>query len=304
LDVVDQEPQLLSVLVDTKPGILHDYRLRGPLLTLLKKSRHPAGLLCSLQEVRLLDDDAFRDVARGKISKIAALVRRDGRREHIGGWLIDSILSLPMLYESDEVQSALAEAIDLGIEPRTLVQRVRGHAVLGTSPIIHNAVIERLSYEVWDIWLLEDVVESDNLMQSMEVRNAVAKTLANFWSIKENARTTIRVDWDTSDYLWAYYLRPLCNFPVMGTIPEFQQAIADLLKNSDDPKGVLRYIEIFDGLQECGPVKEMLHQIEQKEKEEVERRRLFSRPLSDREIEKERRKAQEEAYWDHYRSYY
>ena len=303
LTVVEEEPQLLSEVVEIRAEIVQDPRLRDPLLTLLKESRNPAGLLHEFNKVGLLDDPAFSEVARKKIPKIAELVRRYGRRGRILGWNMSSICSLSMLYESDEIQFALAETLENGAEPQSLLYRIEDHEVLGTSHIIHDGVIGQLTHDSWNIWFLETVVKSQNLMQNEDIRLHVAKALASFWSNRRNAQIAVQTDWDCYEYLWGYYLTPLRDYPDMGKITEFQKAIAHLLRHSSYPKGVIDDMQDFDGLLESEPVKKQIQLYEEEKRREEERWRNI-RPLSDEEIEEERRRAQNEAYWDQYRPYY
>ena len=146
-------------------------------------------------------------------------------------------------------------------------------------------------------------MKSQNLMQNEDIRLHVAKALASFWSNRRNAQIAVQTDWDCYEYLWGYYLTPLRDYPDMGKITEFQKAIAHLLRHSSYPKGVIDDMQDFDGLLESEPVKKQIQLYEEEKRREEERWRNI-RPLSDEEIEEERRRAQNEAYWDQYRPYY
>ncbi len=161
-----------------------------------------------------------------------------------------------MLYELEDIQTSLAEVIRTGLHPGSLLDSIKEHRVLGHLPIIHDAVVDLLSSEERDVWFLENVVKTANLMRNEQVKIAVAKALTSFWSVEKNTRKTVRTDWDSSEYLWVYYLYPLREYQEMGKLPEFQKAVSNLLRNSCYPEGVLRTVENFDGLFESDLVKQ------------------------------------------------
>jgi hypothetical protein len=302
LEVVSGSPSLLSMVFEQNPEMIQDDRLRSPLLTVLTKSTDPAPLIYQLHTVGLLEDDDFKKIAEEKIPVVARLVVWDGRRGYVGHRTLRSIKSIPMLYESDEIQASLAEVIKKGKKQRALLSDIQKHTVLSHLHVIHDSVIDVLSSEGWDIWFLKEVVKSENLMRNEHVKVAVSKALTSFWSIAKNTRRCVFVDWDTSEYLWVYYLYPLRKYPEMGQLPEFQEAVANLLRNTKYPDGVLRTIRDFDGLLESDPVKKETGRIAAEKEAEKEREKRYwssMKPLSEHEIAKEIRKARE-AHWDHY----
>jgi hypothetical protein len=249
-------PSLLSTLPKVKPSMLQESAFRESLIAVLMKSRNPIDLIGELHGIGILDSCAeFREAAYSKIKDASLMLPRDARRDYLHYDTLKHICAVPILYESELIHEALAKAIQTGLHPKSILHEIKEHPVLSHLSVVHDAVMYLLSSVRWDVWFIKEVVESRNIMKNEQVKIAVSKALSSFWSIRENTRRTVYVDWDTSEYLWVYFLHPLQEYPEMGGLPEFQEAVSNLLKNTCYPEGVLSTVRDFDGLLESELVK-------------------------------------------------
>jgi hypothetical protein len=165
-----------------------------------------------------------------------------------------------MLYESGLIHEALAQAIWLGHDARSIVHHIRNHSVLSHVPSIHKAVLDHLSSEEWDVWFLAEVVKSENIMESERARIAVSEALRRFWSVETNTRRKVGL-LDEWDYLYSYFLSPLGHYPEMGRLVQFQEAVSALLKNAEHPEWVMQYLREFEGLLQSEPIKKQIDRL-------------------------------------------
>jgi hypothetical protein len=171
--------------------------------------------------------------------------------------------------------------------------------VLNHLPIIHEAVLDRFSSEELNVGFLEEVVKNENIMKSERARIVVSEALRRFWSVETNARRKVGF-FDEWNYLYSHFLRPLGQYPEMGRLVQFQEAVSSLLRNAEYPEYVMGYLRRFDGLLQSELVKKETDRLaaEKAAKKAAEQRRR--RRLSYHDVEDEIRKAREDAYWDYY----
>jgi hypothetical protein len=293
-------PSLLSTVFKMRPGMLEDGAFIESLMSVLLKSRNPTDLIGELHRTGILDNSTeLGEAAHSKIKDAALMLPRDARRGYIHYDSLEHICTVPILYESELIHESLAEAIQTGCHPGSILHEIKEHPVLSHLSTIHGAVMDILSHDGWDIWFLEEVVKSRNIMSDDQVKIAVSKALTSFWSNPENTGKSVYVDWDTSEYLWVYFLYPLREYPEMGQLPEFQEAVANLLRSTCYPEGILRTVRHFDGLLESEPVKKETDRLaadEERNRREEEKRkqqRLYTTRWYDA-----REDAWEEPYYD------
>ncbi|MFW9889878.1 MAG: HEAT repeat domain-containing protein [Candidatus Thorarchaeota archaeon] len=239
------------------PEFLEHQKVRESILKAMEFTSYPFRTIRDVHRLGLLKDDEFKDMAMKRATYISGRIRKRGKN---GSKLLSTyaICSVPLLYEADEVQEAVASVIRCGERPESVVSTLKDHEVLSRSPTIQEAVIDRLSSYDSPIWFLENVIQSPGLMSNSEVQTTLSEALLSFWSSEQNARIRVNIDWDTNEFLWVFYIRPLFDYPKMGRLERFQRAMATLLLNTDYPSGVLKYFHHFPGLLESRAAEEAI----------------------------------------------
>lgn len=235
-------------LFEEIPELLEHVEIRASILRAVRRSRHPIGVIANAFELGLLNDDEFFSAAEKRLQIAAREVVELGRGHRY--WTMSHVCKVPLLYSSKRIHEAIAHVIAYSTRPCSVFSGVSKDTGLSKNPIIHDAVVERLTTDPNPTALLKKVVLVPQMMREARIQEAVAEALNSLWSEEKHARSAVWVDYDSYEYDWVYILQPLNNYPELAHLEAFQEAVSFLLMHSDYRTGVLRHIEGFPGIME------------------------------------------------------
>lgn len=274
LEYIDSSPDILSAFRLT-PDLLEGEYLRTGLLKALSKSNDPLDLVHSMHEAGLLSVREFEDAARGRLPDIVDYLREN---EDVSRYLfVRDLCEVPLLYNSEVVHSTLAEVIRNGEKLEHLLKLINDHSVLGQLTVIHRAVMDLLLSETWDDKCLKTILESESFMRNRRVREVVAGVMVEYWS-REYIPVSTTFQGEAYVGAQADHLDPLKEYPDLGRVTEFQEAVASLLKHPFLRRAFTHGcpheslgLDVFDGLLESDSVRRELEQIAIERTQEAER---------------------------------
>ncbi len=246
-------------------GILRDYpallqrpAVKEAILRALKSSSRPVLVIADVYKMGLLKDQ-FEEEAKARVPDAAARIR--GTAEPRVSFDMWDICKVPLLYDSEMIHDAIADAIKDGASTESILSAIKNHEGLSRNTGIQDAVVDYLRWGIDSTHSLQQVTKNATVMGEVRVQVAVAKVLMRHWADRENARRCRGVDWDSAEYDFVYVLYDLAAYPEMAQIEEFQQAVASLLKNAEYKSSVLQCIEPFPGILESQPLEEAIERV-------------------------------------------
>jgi len=204
-------------------------------------------IIRTLYGLGLLEDGEFGEIAEGKVPAIARRLKRPQRIRDLS-YIITCVCRVPMLFNSAEIQDALTTTIVKTKKPHHIFRAIRKTDEVFRADAIRAAFAKKLRLTRDPLGLLEEVIHTPHMMQCPDFQEAVALALRRFWKSRQNCLVAYKIDYDSWRYVFRDLLPPLTDYPELGRIENFQQALTYLLVQAEFPGAVLREAGKFDEL--------------------------------------------------------